>query len=114
MKYVTCRSCNEGQLEAIETPSQLTWLGKWSAGTVWQGYCIGGTAASFRTRGDRNMPRKTKHDNPYSGFGDDKERRIALRNRDIRLTFIAICSGSVAVGVLKLQALLHWLSSLLT
>jgi hypothetical protein len=28
--------------------------------------------------------------NPYNGFKDDRERRLALRSRDIRLTLIAI------------------------
>jgi hypothetical protein len=28
--------------------------------------------------------------NPYTGFKDDRERRLALRSRDIRLVAIAI------------------------
>ena len=34
---------------------------------------------------------------PYSGFTDDRERRIALRNRDIRLTIISIVSSVASI-----------------
>jgi len=50
--------------------------------------------------------RNVSHINPYSVFENDRERRIALRNRDIRLVLISIASVAAANGSEVLELLL--------
>ena len=46
---------------------------------------------------------------PYSGFKDDRERRIALRNRDIRLIALAVIGACAGFS----KFLLAWLAGVL-
>lgn len=53
------------------------------------------------------MPRKPPHPNPYCGFTSNRDRRLALLSRDVRLVLVAlITSGS---GYVLLSGLGHWL-----
>jgi hypothetical protein len=47
--------------------------------------------------------------NPYVPFESDRERRIALRNRDIRLVLISVVSALAANGSGAIQYLLSLL-----
>ncbi len=47
------------------------------------------------------MPSKPPTSNPYCGFKDDKERRLALRSRDVRMVLIALFSGGDGFALLK-------------
>ncbi len=50
-----------------------------------------------------------RSNNPYCGFKDDHERRLALRSRDLRLTIIAlVCILGGSLGPQVLRALV-WL-----
>ena len=50
---------------------------------------------STRGTSQNKRPRRWDGSHPYNGFTNDRERRLALRSRDIRLTLIAlICSTS--------------------
>lgn len=47
------------------------------------------------------MPSKPSKPNPYCEFKDDKERRLALRSRDVRLVLMALFSGGGGFALLK-------------
>lgn len=47
------------------------------------------------------MPSKPPKPNPYCGFKDDKERRRALRSRDVRLVLMTLFSGGGGFALLK-------------
>jgi len=64
---------------------------------------------SSRGPGQDKRPYFWGGSNPYNGFTNDRERRLALRSRDIRLTLIAlICSISGGLGVYVVPGL-RWL-----
>ena len=42
---------------------------------------------------DRRLPRPRVNSNPYNGFKSDRERRLALLSRDLRLVLIAVTLG---------------------
>jgi hypothetical protein len=47
------------------------------------------------------MPSKPPRPNPYCSFKDDKERRLALWARDVRLVLMALFSGGGGFALLK-------------
>lgn len=47
------------------------------------------------------MPSKPPRLNPYCSFKDDKERRLALWARDVRLVLMALFSGGGGFALLK-------------
>jgi len=47
--------------------------------------------------------------NPYNGFRDDRERRLALVSRDVRYVLIAIAAGVFGMGS-PAHEFLAWLS----
>lgn len=47
------------------------------------------------------MPSKPPRPNPYCSFKDDRERRLALWARDVRLVLIVLFSGGGGFALLK-------------
>ena len=54
------------------------------------------------------MPSKPSRPNPYCSFKDDKERRLALRSRDVRLVLMTLFSGGG--GFALLTVIEQWLA----
>lgn len=55
------------------------------------------------------MPHKPPRPNPYCSFKDDRERRLALRARDVRLVLMALISAA-AGGSALLHGVGQWLA----
>ncbi len=55
------------------------------------------------------MPSKPSRPNPYCSFKDDKERRLALWARDVRLVLMALFSAGGG-GFALLKGIEQWLA----